>query len=58
MVGVYTPLYELLQDSQCYQDYVRHLWLGDRGVRVKKPCWIYLKDLYEGEQRLFTECQN
>ena len=28
------------------------------GSGSKNPCWVYLKDLHEGEQRLFTECQN
>ena len=30
---------------------------GDRGegVRFKNPCLVYLKDLLEGEQTLFTE---
>ena len=32
---------------------------GDRGGSgSKKSCLAYLKDLYEGEQRPFTECQN
>ena len=28
------------------------------GSGSKDQCWVYLKDLHEGEQRLFTEYQN
>ena len=30
---------------------------GDRGVRIKNPCWPYLKDIFKGEPKLFTEPQ-
>ena len=27
------------------------------GSGSKNSCWVYLKDLLDGEKRLFTECQ-
>ena len=33
--------------------------IDDRGgVGLKNSCWAHLKDLQEGEQILFMECQN